>query len=274
MMSNRRILMLVAAMLLGAGCATGPQESAEEKAAKTANSEQPLPEGFFQSPADARTRAKAHTELAAAYYGIGNMGVALQEARIAAASDPNFAPAYNVQGLVNMDLKDNSAAEASFQRGLKIAPNDPDLNHNYAWFLCQSGRAKQAMPYFRNALSNPLYTSPSRTYAAAGRCLLDSNDSKQAAEYFERALRLDPGNSNAMLPFAEVLYKRGQFEPARELVERYNRNAPPTAEALWLAVRVERKLGNRVAENSYAAQLRLRFPRSTENQALQRGEYD
>jgi len=58
------------------------------------------------------------------------------------------------------------------------------------------------------------------------------------------------------------------------LVERYNRGAPPSAEALWLAVRIERKLGNRTAENSYAAQLRLRFPKSTEYQALQRGEFD
>jgi type IV pilus assembly protein PilF len=133
---------------------------------------------------------------------------------------------------------------------------------------------QQAMPYFRNALGNPLYTSPSRTYAAAGRCLLEIKDTKQAADYFERALRLDPNNANAMLPFANALYKRGQFEEARELVERYNRSAPPSAEALWLAVRIERKLGNRVAENSYAAQLRLRFPKSTEYQAFQRGEFD
>jgi len=274
MMKIHRILMLAAAMMLGVGCATDPQKSQVEKAASSSGGDRPLPEGFFQAPADAQVRAKAHTELAAAYYGIGNMGVALQEAQIASAADPNYAPAYNVQALVSMDLKDNSAAEASFQRGLKIAPDDPDLNHNYGWFLCQTGRAKQAQPYFRKALANPLYTSPSRTYAAAGRCLLDSDDPKQAAEYFERALRLDPGNSNALLPFANVLYKRGQFEQARELVERYNRSSPPNAEALWLAVRVERKLGNRLAEGSYAAQLRLRFPQSTENKALQRGDYD
>jgi type IV pilus assembly protein PilF len=260
-------------MLLGGGCATDPSsQSADKPASATSDSQQD--EGLFQKPADPRSRAKAHTELASAYYGIGNMGVALQEARIAVASDPTFAPAYNVQALVSMDLKDNSAAEQSFKRGLQLAPDDPDLNHNYGWFLCQTGHAKQAMPYFTNALRNPLYTSPSRTYAAAGQCLLDQNDVKQATDYFERALRLDPNNTTAMLPFADALYKRGQFEEARELVERYNRSAPPSAEALWLAVRVERKLGNRTAESSYAAQLRLRFPKSTEYQSLQRGEFN
>ncbi|MCG6874035.1 MAG: type IV pilus biogenesis/stability protein PilW [Betaproteobacteria bacterium] len=268
----RRFLMLASAALLVAGCATNASEPAAEKPAPAANEQ--LPEGYFQTPADAYTRAKAHTELAAAYYGIGNMGVALQEARIAVASDPNYAPAYNIQALVNMDLKDNAAAEANFQRGLKLAPNDPDLNHNFGWFLCQTGRVQQSMPYFRAALSNPLYSSPSRTYAAAGRCLLDIKQVKQATEYFERALRLDPNNVNAMLPFADALLKRGQFEEAREIVERYNRASPPSAEALWLAVRIERKLGNRVAENSYAAQLRLRFPKSAEYQALQRGDFE
>jgi type IV pilus assembly protein PilF len=272
MMKPSRIFLLTAAMLLATGCATQSQDQEESKPATRAN--ESLPQGYFQPPADARSRAKAHAELAGAYYGIGNMGVALQEARIAVASDPNYAPAYNVLALVNMDLKDNAAAEQDFLRGLKLAPDDPDLNHNYGWFLCQTGRAQQSMTYFTTALRNPLYASPSRTYAAAGRCLMERNEVKQAAEYFERALRLDPNNTSAMLPFANVLYKRGQFEEARELLERYNRNAPPTAEALWLAVRVERKLGNRMAEGSYAAQLRLRFPKSTEYQALQRGDYD
>ncbi len=272
MMAMHRLLFAVALMLLAAACATESKESAQQEAA--ANQNEPLPEGYFQAPADPRTRAKAHTELAAAYYGSGNMGIALQESRIAIAADPNYAPAYNVQALVNMDLKDNTAAAASFARGLKLAPNDPDLNHNYGWFLCQTGRPQEAIPYFNAALRNPLYTSPSRTYAAAGRCALDRKDVKQAAEYFERALRLDPNNTSAMLPYAEVLYKRGRFEEARQLLELYNRSAPPSAEALWLAVRIERKLGDRLAQSSYAAQLRLRFPQSREYQALQRGEYD
>jgi type IV pilus assembly protein PilF len=273
MMTTRRLVFLVAGLLLAAGCATDPKDQTADRPAASTET-QSLPEGIFQKPADPRTRAKAHTELAAAYYGIGNMGVALQEARIAVASDPTYAPAYNVEALVNMDLKDNSAAEAGFLRGLKLAPDDPDLNHNYGWFLCQNGRAQQAMPYFTNALRNPLYPSPSRTYAAAGQCLMLLKESRQAADYFERALRLDPNNTNAMLPYAEVLYRRGQYEEARELVGRYARAAPPSAEALWLAVRVERKLGDRTAANSYAAQLRLRFPKSPEYQALQRGEFD
>jgi type IV pilus assembly protein PilF len=223
---------------------------------------------------DARTRAKAHTDLAAAYFELGNMGVALEEVRIAIAADPSYAPAYNVQGLVNMDLRDNGAAEASFRRGLELAPQDPDLNHNYGWFLCQTGREDQSIAWFMKAVRNPLYQTPAKSYAAAGRCL-QQRDPAEAARYLDRAMRLDPNNLQAMLPYAELLYRRGQLRPAKELVGRYNKLVPePTAESLWLALRIERKLGDRVAETSLAAQLRRRYSDSGEYKSLLRGDYD
>lgn len=272
MIAKHRLFLLLAGAALAAGCATDPsQRGGESQPAPAARDD---PATLMQQPGEPRERAKAHTELAAAYYGIGNMGVALEEARVAIASDPSYAPAYNVQALVNMELKDNGAAEASFQRGLKLAPADADLNHNYGWFLCQTGREQQAMAHFTAALRNPLYTTPSRTYAAAGRCQLQINNVRDAADYFERTLKLDPNNASVLLPYAKVQYDRARLTEARDLLARYSRLAPPSAEALWLAVRVERKIGDRIAENSYAAQLRLRFPRSAEYQALQRGEFE
>ena len=93
--------------------------------------------------------------------------------------------------------------------------------------------------------------------------------------YFDRALRLDPNNLQALLPYAEMLYRRGQLRPAKELVGRYNKLVPePTAESLWLALRIERKLGDQFAESSLATQLRRRYSNSNEFQSLQRGNYD
>ena len=84
-MEMRWMLPLVAVLLLAAGCSTTPNDPATEN--RASSSSETLSEGLLQAPADAVTRAKAHTELAAAYYGIGNMGVALQEANIAVAAE-------------------------------------------------------------------------------------------------------------------------------------------------------------------------------------------
>ncbi len=267
MNGGRRLLAALAAFLVAA-CAT--QETTRTEVQPTDPNYGPI----LGEVKDARTRAKAHTDLAAAYYELGNVGVALEEVRIALAADASYAPAYNVQGLVSMDLRDNKAAEASFQTGLKLTPQDPNLNHNYGWFLCQTGREDQSIAWFMNAVRNPLYPSPAKSYAAAGRCL-QKRDAAEAMKFYDRALRLDPNNLPAMLPYAELLYRRGQLRQAKELLGRYNKLVPePTSESLWLALRIERKLGDRVAETSLATQLRRRYSNSTEFQSLQRGDYD
>ena len=48
----------------------------------------------------------------------------------------------------------------------------------------------------------------------------------------------------------------------------------PTAEVIWLALRIERKLGNRDTEARYASQLRRRFVGSPEHRLLTQGQYD
>jgi type IV pilus assembly protein PilF len=263
-------LPLIAVLML-AGCAGNSAQNStpESRAADPQSDPQVIAE--VGSPRD---RARAHTNLAAAYYELGNMAVALEEIRIALAADGTFAPAHNVEGLVHMDLKENDQAESSFQRALRIAPNDPDTNHNYGLFLCSTGREAQGLKYFLAAVRNPLYATPEKSYTQAGMCAMQQKADAEAIENFERALKLQPDYLAAVLPLAELRYRRGDLDIARTLVTRYNRLVEPNAESLWLALRIERKRGDGAAEASYADQLRRRFPGSRELQSLQKGVYE
>jgi type IV pilus assembly protein PilF len=223
---------------------------------------------------DPRNRAKVHTELAALYYSRGNMAVALEELRIANSADPGYALTYSMFGLVYMELRENVLATSNFERALQLAPTDPDINHNYGWFLCQTGRENESIKYFMQAIRNPLYPAPWRSYSAAGICSLRKNNMKEAEEFFQRALQQAPDDTASLLQLGQIRYRQGSLEEARKLVGRYNRIVEPTPESLWLALRVERKLGERLAEATYANQLRRKFPASREYQQLQRGEYD
>ena len=223
---------------------------------------------------DPRNRARVHAELAALYYGRGNMAVALEELRIAAAADASYSLTYSLFGLVYMELRENRLAQDNFERALRLSPNDPDINHNYGRFLCQTGRETESIKYFLQAVRNPLYPAPWRSYSAAGQCSLRKDNVKDAEGFFLRALREEPDDLPALLYLGQIRYRQGSLEDARKLVSRYNRIVDPTAESLWLALRVERKLGERVAESGYANQLRRRFSGSREYQLLQRGEYD
>jgi hypothetical protein len=65
-------------------------------------------------PKDARTRAKAHTELGALYFQSGNLIVALEELTLAAAIDPEYATAFSTRALVLYHVKEYESAEKDF----------------------------------------------------------------------------------------------------------------------------------------------------------------
>ncbi len=236
----------------------------------------PSATGQSKSVTDPRNRAKVHTELGSMYFQAGNPGVALDELRIALSADANYFPAYSVRGLVYASLKEYGKAEEDFRRALDIAPNDPDVNNNYGWYLCETGKERQSIAYFLNALKSSLYETPDRAYTNAGTCALKAGDLDGAQNYLLKALQLSrDGAVNARLQLAKLFYQRGIVDESRVyLTDALKLMEPPTAEALWLGLRLERKQGNRAAESGYASQLRGRYPTSQEYQEFLKGNFE
>ena len=261
------LLLVVAPWLLLAGCAGQAPGGAPSAASQTS----PLPDSAEES--EQRRRARIRLELAATYYQQANYAVALQELRQALQIDPNYAQALGMLGLVNMDLGEHARAEESFQRALRLAPADSDINNNYGWFLCNTGRAKESIEHFQRALRNPLYTTPTRPLHNAGLCSMRLGEEKEAEAYFLRAFQFDPRNPVAMFNLAEIYLKRRDAARARFYVQRLVSAYDPTAQVLWLALRIERLAGNPDGEASLASQLRRRFPASAEAAKLSRGEF-
>jgi type IV pilus assembly protein PilF len=237
----------------------------------------PEPAGYTPkaSDTDGQSRARLHAELAAGYLELGNYGVALQEANEALKTDPNYVSAYNVLGLVYMELRDDKAAESSFQRALRINALDSDSNNNYGWFLCQRKQEKESVKYFLAALRNPLYQTPEKSWVNAGICARQAGDLVNADDYFQKALKLRPNQPVALQNLADMAYKRANYAEAKSYLARIPRDAvSQSAEYLWLSLRVERRLGDRSAEQSIAFQLQKNFPDSRETRALAAGQYE
>lgn len=217
--------------------------------------------------------AKVHTELAGMYYERAQMGVALGEIDIALQADQNYAPAYNVRGLIHMALHEYKEAEEDFQQSLRLDRNDPETHNNYGWFLCERGKEKESITHFMSAIKNPLYATPEIAYLNAGKCSRKAGNSKDAEEFLQRALQVQPGMPQALLAMAELSFDNGDYAVAKQYFAKFSEKTESlTAEQLWLAVRIERKTGDRNAEASYGLQLRKRFPDARETQLLMRRE--
>ena len=221
----------------------------------------------------ASASAKVHTELAGMYYERAQMGIALGEIDLALQADQNYAPAYSVRGLINMALREYKEAEEDFQHSLRLDKNDSETHNNYGWFLCQRGKEKDSIPHFMAAIKNPLYTTPERAYLNAGLCSKKAGNHKDAEEFLQRALQVQPGMPQALLAMAELDFDHGDYTAAKKYFAKFSEKSDNlTAEQLWLAVRIERKVGDRNAEASYAMQLRKRFPDARETRLLTHGE--
>jgi type IV pilus assembly protein PilF len=223
---------------------------------------------------DVRKRAKAHTDLGAAYLGDGRLAVALDEARVAIAADPGYAPAYNLIGLVHMYLQENALAEENFDQALRLAPGDAEINNNFGWFLCQTGRERRSIAYFQTALKSPLYETPAKPLTNAGICSLRVKEDKAAEDFLTNALRADNTSASARYWLADLLYRQNRLGEARLQIGELFRLAEPEAQSLWLALRIEHKLGDREAEARYSSQLRRKFAGTPEHQKLLQGAYE
>jgi type IV pilus assembly protein PilF len=260
------------AALAVAACAALPTRQSESVGVGIVAAERPVADRPAAN--EAETKARAHVDLGAAYLQAGNHGVALDEAKLALDSAPNYAPAYLLVATVYMFLDDKVAARANFEQALQLAPGDPEINNTYGWFLCASGQEQQGLERLAAAMRNPYYRSPARPHANAGLCHLRLKDDAAAETSFQRAVQLDPANSEAYLQLADIAFRRGNYDAARRYIMVLHQLGPTSAASAWLGLRTERRLGNREAAASYAQQLKSRFPTSSEYQLLLQGKID
>jgi type IV pilus assembly protein PilF len=219
-------------------------------------------------------RAQVHLQLAVGYYARGQFETAQEEIRKAIKIGPDNVDAYNVQGLIYMSQGQGRLAEDSFQRALRISSDNPEVLNNYGWYLCQNGREKDAISYFDRVLQNRAYQNQARVLNNAGICSVRIKDLAGAESYFLRAFEQDPGNTAINTSLADIYYRRNEMPRAQFYISRALKADSLPADTLWLAVRIERKIGNDVLAANYANQLRRRYPESPEFAAYLRGAFD
>ncbi|HEY4665411.1 MAG TPA: tetratricopeptide repeat protein [Comamonas sp.] len=254
---------LVAACIL-AGCAsTGsvtPPEAISGSAAET----------------ELHRLAKTRLQLAAMYFEEGRAEVALGEVAQSLQAYPRYVDAFNLKGWIHMSLQDYKAANESFVQALALRPGDAETLYNLGWLQCQQKQFAVADRNLDAALAAPRSSgqSVSRIWLAKGVCLRQAGQADAALQALEKAHEIEPGNPAIAYNFAEVLHAQGNAERARFYVRRVNNGQWASAQSLWLGIKVERSLGDRVAMRQLADQLHKRFPDSKEWQRFEQGAFD
>jgi type IV pilus assembly protein PilF len=223
---------------------------------------------------EARKRARIRLELASGYFDGGQTTIALDEVKQALTSDPTFAEAYNLRGLIYMRMNEPRLSEDSFRRALQLNARDANPLHNLAWLYCTQQRYPEAVQAFGQALANPAYGERAKTLMAQGVCQVRSGQLAEAERSFTRAYELDAANPVTGYNLADLLYRRGENQRAQFYIRRLNNSSLANAESLWLGIKVERRMENREAMLQLADQLRRRFSQSREFAMYERGAFN
>ena len=260
-------LVLLGVTLLLSACVTTTTNSAtgvEVREVKPSN-----------EPADLEKRARVRLELAGLYLGRGQHDTALEEIQRALAFKADLPEAFNLQGLAYSAKGDLPAAEQAFQRALQLGPRDGNTMHNYGWFLCQQQRWNDADTQFNGALAQAQYRDAMRTLLAQGVCQARAGRWAEAERTLSRSFELDPSNPMTAYNLSDVLLRRGELERARFYIARINSQPElSSAQSLWLAARIERRLGNLQGVQDLGRKLQERFPESAEVLQYERGRFD
>jgi type IV pilus assembly protein PilF len=257
---------LAALFMLLSGCVSVPQPDPNNPGREV---RQPV------DTADPARRAQVRLELAGLYFARGQSETALDELRQALEARPDMPEAHSLRGLIFASLGDTGRSEQSFRRALELNPRDADAMHNFGWVLCQQQRFDEADALFGRALAQPQYRDQVRSLLARGVCQARNKRWADAEVTLSRSYELDPTNPVTAYNLSEVLLQRGELERARFYVARINAQRDfSSAQTLWLAARIERRLGSSDNMQAFGRQLRDRFPQSAEALRFENGRFD
>ncbi|NJO12618.1 MAG: type IV pilus biogenesis/stability protein PilW [Gammaproteobacteria bacterium] len=215
-----------------------------------------------------RTAAQYNAELGIAYLQKNNVSEARGKIERALKQDPNNPVVQTAAALLYDRMGETDRADRHYSTVVRLKPKDPEALNNYAIFLCRNQRAAAGERMFLEAAASPLNRQPEMAYTNAAVCARNNARPDEAQRYFEQALSVKAGHREAMEQLAALHLTRGKPEQARNYVLRLLAGDPVSAEALWLAVRVERALGNHTAADSYAKRLKADYPSTEQARAL------
>lgn len=215
--------------------------------------------------ADKQQEIDRRVEAANAYLRKGNTEQAVNHLRRALALDPNSAPIHATLGQVFWTTGEYELCEEHFQRAISVDPKFSRARNNYAAFLYDRGRYKEAIKQLELVIADTLYDARASAFINMGKAYLKVGRDAEAEEAFTRAAKLDRRQWPALLELADMNYRRGDYRMAERFYELFRETGVrQTPQSLLLGINLAVVSGHKDDEASYVLQLKGMYPDSNE----------
>ena len=164
---------------------------------------------------------KAHFSLGIALYKLGRYEAALEATRVAIEQDPDFVEAHFNLGVVLDKLRRFEEAETHLRRAIALNPQDVAPFRKLIEVLTPQGRYEEAIDLIAQAVAlDPASPQAAELHCLTGQTAEENGQSEVAAEYYMRALKIDPHYTKAIRRLAHLRSEQQRYDEALELFQR------------------------------------------------------
>lgn len=221
------VTVVLASVLWLTGCATRP--------------------GAMPPEAETGDPVAAYTRLGTAYLERNNLPRALSALDRALEIDPDAPAALQAMAIVYQRQGEDALADETFRRALDAAPDLTRARNNYAAFLYDQGRIREACHQLEQAAADTQYANRAQLFTNLGQCQRRLGNVEAARESLRRAQSIDPRRADSYLRLAQLEVEQGRYAQAEQQLESYLRLAGPTPAARQLSADLADARGERSA---------------------------
>ncbi len=216
---------------------------------------------------DFEKAAKLYVDLGLAYMKDGQVGRAKSKLLRAKKLAPQLSTVHYALGFYKERIGEYDQAQGHYKEAIARHDGGEERN-NYGTFLCRRGRYEQAETQFLKAIEDPNYTQSAEAYENAGLCVAQIPKMDKAKEYFEKAVRIDPRRTDALLELGMYHYNQDELGKSLEYHSLFASQTTHTPRSLWLGIRLARAFNDKHKEVTYHKLLKEKYPQSSEYQHI------
>ena len=213
---------------------------------------------------------KAYVQLGLRYVQDRNMTQADRVLRKAAAIDEDDASLNNAYGLFYLVENDIEKAESHFKKAIAEDPEFSGAYNNYGNLLFNNGRYAEAVEHLLVVSKHYRYERRYQVYETLGKCYVKLAQPEQAEQAYLKALQLYPRLPGTLLALGELYLDKGKYLLSKKYLDQFEASSKPSAQQLWLGIRLQQHLGDADKLASYELALRNLFPGSPQYREYQK----
>ncbi len=216
--------------------------------------------GMYGSAFDVQEAAKTRMSLGLTYLQNNNYTQAKKNLDKALEFNPDSAEVQYAMAYYYQLVGEDARAQRFYETALELAPNNGDIANSYGAFKCQLGEYEPAKGYFFQAINSPRYANAAQTYENLALCAQSQGKLEEAITYFQDALKHQPTRAKSLFLLSELYVMTERWGEAHHTLQRYNKVAKLSADALWLSYEIAKGQGNLEAAKGFGEMMVSLFP--------------